>query len=269
MKAVLIVVLLLLAPVIMGPVFEQPPVLTPVPGSPAGGAGHAFLGMMSRCRGDAAGAYGGFATLPGKGRGPPEGAPFHHGSRQNACSMVRNELRCDPAATDITALAKRYRFRGYRRLSERTVLLHDTRRLLYDLIIGNPGIDLTDLASLAGIAVPTARYHVDSLVRVRKVVTLEIGGHRRLYENHGRYDDREKVVLARLWSQRGRRIAELVEARPGITRGEVAEALGISGPSATRRLKQCVSDGIFLEERDGRFSRYYPAGPRVEIFRKA
>ena len=211
-------------------------------------------------QGPASGYHGQGHAVP-RGQGPPEGRPFRHGMRESSTTCAREELRRDPADTNLFIAVRRHRLRGYRRLSEKTVLDHEKRHHLYDLIREHPGIDLNVLAELTGLPAPTARYHVDSLVRLRKVVTMEIGGYRRLYENHGRYDVREQVILGHRWQGTGRRLTDVVTMTPGITRGEIAGALGISGPSVTRWLKQYVGLGLFREERDGRYTRYYAVIP--------
>ncbi len=204
-----------------------------------------------------AGGYHGQGHAVPRGRGPPDGRPFRHGMRESATSCAREELRRDPVDTPLFLALRRHRLHGYRRLSEKTVLKHEKRHHIYDLIREHPGIDLNKLADRTGMPAPTVRYHVDSLVRLRKVVAMEIGGHRRLYENHGRYDPREQVLLGHMWHDTGRRLIGIVSMNPGITRGEIAGALGISGPSVTRWLRQYVDQGLFREERDGRFTRYY------------
>jgi DNA-binding MarR family transcriptional regulator len=60
-----------------------------------------------------------------------------------------------------------------------------------------------------------------------------------------------------MWQDTGRRLIDIVTMNPGISRGEIAGALGISGPSVTRWLRQYIDQGLFREERDGRFTRYY------------
>lgn len=193
---------------------------------------------------------------PGRGGDPGRA---RHGQERDAGERAREELRRDPADRDILGMVRRAWLRGYRRISGSNVLDHEARRMIHDLVICNPGIDLQALSQLSGIPASTVRYHLHQLTGLRKISVLDVGGVHRFYENHGRYDQRQKKVLARLWYVNARKILDLIRASPGISRGEIAGKVGISGPSATRWLKQFLSDGIVHEVRDGRFSRYYPA----------
>ncbi|MDD1718958.1 MAG: winged helix-turn-helix transcriptional regulator [Methanoregulaceae archaeon] len=193
---------------------------------------------------------------PPEGRGPAQGQA-RHGQGRNAAECAREEMRRDPTDRDLLTLIRRYRLGGYRRIFGKNVLDHEKRRALHDIIVRNPGIDLQALSLLTGIHPGTLRYHLDQLVSLRKIAVLEVGGVFRFYENHGRFDQRQKKVIARQWYATTRKILDLIKVYPGISRGEIADRVGISGPSATRWLKQFLSEGIVREIRDGRFSRYY------------
>ena len=191
-------------------------------------------------------------------RGPAQ-APGRHGQESNAAESAREEMRRDPSDSDLLATIRRYRLGGYRRIFGRNVLEHETRHALHTIIVENPGVDLQALSLMTGIHPGTLRYHLDKLVNLGKIAVMEVGGVHRFYENHGRYDQRQKNYLAWQWYATTRKMIDLIRASPGISRGEIAGKIGISGPSATRWLKQFITEGIVNEVRDGRFSRYYIA----------
>lgn len=195
---------------------------------------------------------------PPADRGPVQ-APGRHGQESNAAQRAREEMRQDPSDRDLLATIRRFRLAGYRRIFGRNVLDHETRRALHKIIIENPGVDLQALSLMMGIHPSTLRYHLDQLVNLGKIAVMEVGGVHRFYENHGRYDQRQKNFLAWQWYATTRMMIDLIRASPGISRGEIAGRVGISGPSATRWLKQFINEGIVNEVRDGRFSRYYIA----------
>ena len=195
---------------------------------------------------------------PPADRGPAQ-APGRHGQERDAAESAREEMRRDPSDRDLLATIRRYRLGGYRRIFGRNVLEHETRRALHTIIVENSGVDLQALSLMTGIHPGTLRYHLDKLVNLGKIAVMEVGGVHRFYENHGRFDERQKNFLARQWYATTRKMIDLIRAYPGITRGEIAGKVGISGPSATRWLKQFITEGIVNEVRDGRFSRYYIA----------
>ncbi len=55
------------------------------------------------------------------------------------------------------------------------------------------------------------------------------------------------------------KILRIILKKPGLTRGELAELLQVAGPTVTRSVQHLTDDGLIRIERDGRFTRYYPA----------
>ena len=191
-----------------------------------------------------------------QGPGPmPQGA--HHGQERSAQSTVQQELNRDPF--DWTSKVGRIRFRGYRRLSGKNILEHEKRLKIYSTILMNPGIDVPALASSTGINLHTLRYHISFLVRMGKIAcTKQSGGHH-FFENHGRFAhaDQQQIIFHKYPTTN--RIIALVEENPGVTRGEIAEHLGLAGPSVTRWMHRLIAEGMMTEVHEGRFIRYYPA----------
>jgi hypothetical protein len=213
-------------------------------------------------RGGMAHAYrygGGSGMMPNNGMpgaGPmPQGA--RHGQERSAQSTVQQELNRDPF--DWNSKIGRIRFRGYRRLSGKNILEHEKRLRIYSTILMNPGIDVPSLTSSTGINLHTLRYHISYLVRMGKIACIEQGGGHHFFENHGRYAhaDQQQILFHKYPTTN--RILSLVEENPGITRGEIADRLGLAGPSVTRWMQRLIAEGIIKELHEGRFVRYYPA----------
>ncbi len=129
---------------------------------------------------------------------------------------------------------------------------------MYTIILMHPGIDVDELASQTGINLHTLRYHISHLVHMQKITCLEQGGKSHFFENHGRYDSADqRQILIRNYPTTNR-ILDIVMTLPGVTRGEIADRLGLAGPSVTRWMQRLIAEGMVTEERDGRFARYYP-----------
>jgi hypothetical protein len=199
----------------------------------------------------------GNGMMAGRGHGPMPDAG-RHGQERSPAAQVERELQRDPF--DWNATVRRVLIRGYRRLSGKNILDHEKRNLIYSNILLNPGIDIASLSMLTGINLHTLRYHLGYLVRMRKVVFVEKGGGYHFFENHGRYGDSDQQEILFRNHPTASGILSLVQESPGITRGEIAEYLGLAGPSVTRWMHRLTGQGMVSEERDGRYTRYYLAG---------
>lgn len=212
----------------------------------SGGMGHTYR-------------YGGASGTPSdngmmQGPGPmPQAA--RHGHKRPAESQVQQELRRDPFDGNITT--GRIRFRGYRRLSGKNILEHEKRLRIYSTILMNPGIDIPALGDLTGINLHTLRYHIAFLVRMQKITSVERGGGYHFFENHGRYAPADQQQILYHQYPTTNSIITLVKENPGVTRGEIADCLGLAGPSVTRWMQRLIAEGMVSEVHEGRFVRYY------------
>ncbi|MDD1717834.1 MAG: winged helix-turn-helix transcriptional regulator, partial [Methanoregulaceae archaeon] len=192
MKAVLLVIAMLLLPVTAGVVIEPAeaagtPLLVP-PGNPVLNGRSAGMGQHGSNGGFAGSgsgvAQGGYRWGPPQDRGP-SADPGRHGPERSMASRAVDEIRRDPSDTDLNALVRRWRFRAFRRIFGKNALEHEKRRIVYELIRSDPGIDIQAISSQTGININTLRYHLGRLQSFGNVVTFEEGGVVRYYENHG------------------------------------------------------------------------------------
>lgn len=153
---------------------------------------------------------------------------------------------------------KRYAVGGYRRITGRNILDHNTRRVIYNLIVSLPGVNTRALTRLTGMNENTLRYHLEKLEAGAKIRVTTIGGICHFFENHGKYSYEEQVLLSRFLASGSSRILQIVSIHPGLTRGELAGHLGVAGPTVTRSVRHLIDDGLILTVRDGRYTRYYP-----------
>jgi hypothetical protein len=187
----------------------------------------------------------------------PSGPGARHGRGFPAESTVRQELRRDPF--DWNTPVRSIRFGAYRRLSGKNILEHEKRQLIFTTILMNPGIEIPALASLTGINLHTLRYHLGHLMTMKKIACIEQGGMYHLFENHGRYNPAEQQQILYGRYPTTSRILSAIGKKPGITRGEIASALGLAGPSVSRWTRRLVAEGVVTAVRDGRQVHYYPA----------
>ncbi len=157
-------------------------------------------------------------------------------------------------------------FGGYRRVLKKNVLEHDSRSRVFTTISENPGIDVPELARLTGINENTMRYHLVKLVESGRVTYLVKPGVIRYFPNQGSYTPAEQVLIHYLWSDTPRAILLLLRSAPGLTRQQISDTLGITGPSVTRHMEHLIDDGIIENRSSGRSNHYYLAKEPREMF---
>ncbi len=145
---------------------------------------------------------------------------------------------------------------NYRRISRKNALEHDSRRAAYFCIRDNPGINHASLSRRLGMNVGTLRYHLETLCETGKIVAESDHGLLRYYVNGESV--REEEETGYLLSETRRRILDLIVQDPGITRKEVASALGIAGTSVGWHVALLIRESAVRSEKDGRTVRYFP-----------
>lgn len=142
---------------------------------------------------------------------------------------------------------------GYRRISRKNALEHDTRRAAYLCIRENPGINHASLSHRLGINIGTLRYHLATLCETGQIVTERDHGQLRYHANGRAAREGEGYPI----NGTRREILDLITQNPGIARKDVASALGISGASVAWHTGLLIRDGAVWSERDGRMVRYF------------
>jgi len=151
--------------------------------------------------------------------------------------------------------AKLFAYLGYRKADEMALFYNRNRRLVYETIIENPGINFNALVKLSGVKQAALKYHIHILGLKKKIVRFGSPESSGYFENSGKYSDLEKSILIHLRNATTRRVLGLISASPDITRKEIAGIVGITGPSVTWHTNRLARDGIIIIARDGRDAR--------------
>ena len=175
---------------------------------------------------------------------------------QSTCSCMHHRMMT--SAPGVLERVRTFVVRGYRRISRKNVFDHPSRKLLYDLILDNPAIEIKDLAELSGLNEHTIKYHLDKIQDAGQISVCLAGNSRHYFENHGTYSSWEQQLFSRSHQNGTGRIIRVVWENPGITRGDVAKELGVSGPVISRSILPLIQEGLIRQEADGKFRRYYP-----------
>jgi predicted transcriptional regulator len=174
---------------------------------------------------------------------------------QESCSSV--PAAPAPGSVPGSTLFFLFSLFGFRRIRKKNVLENDCRRAVFHAIADAPGIDAVSLSRTLEMNINTLRYHLAKLLATDKITYLSRPGTVRYYLNQGIYTPFEQLVLHYLRAGTAGRIIRLVSERPGISRQDLAAAMGISGPSVTRHIQQLSTEGIIRNDPDGRANHYY------------
>jgi predicted transcriptional regulator len=145
---------------------------------------------------------------------------------------------------------------GYRRISGSNALGNPLRKEIFERICTEPGIHLHEIARRTGATLSTIRYHCAILERSHMIRVMEEKGFRRFFQNGGAYSRDELDLLSCLRSKTSSEILRIVMVRPEISRQEIADAIGKSGPSITWHMQRLEEKGLLSIRREGRSVRY-------------
>ncbi|ACL16122.1 transcriptional regulator, ArsR family [Methanosphaerula palustris E1-9c] len=157
---------------------------------------------------------------------------------------------------ELLLTIKFWAYLGIRRISSANVLDQEVRAQIYDHIKKNPGIHLRGLAGEMEMKMGTLRYHLNILRITHKIAVSEDVASVRFYENSGTYSLEEQHILKYLRNETTRKILSVLIDRPMVTRQEIADAVGVSGPSVSWHMKRLEDDNIITTRREGRVTAY-------------
>ena len=156
---------------------------------------------------------------------------------------------------------------GYRKAEKNAVLYNQNRRKIYQVITANPGLKFNALERLTGMKEGTLKYHLLILGIKRRIISFGSGRSLRYFENNGRYNVLEKKVFLHMQDPTTRRILKILASSPEVSRKEIAEIMGIAGPSISWHTKRLSGDGIITTRKIGRSVRYTLCPAGVNIFK--
>jgi predicted transcriptional regulator len=157
---------------------------------------------------------------------------------------------------EILLSLKLWSYLGFRQVTGGNVLDQDVRARIYEYIRSNPGIHLRGLSSEMSIRMGTLRYHLGVLRHNHKISVSEDPSAIRFYENSGTYSQEEQQIHKHLRNETTKKILSVLLERPVATRQDIADAVGISGPSVSWHMKRLIEDNLVIPRREGRAVMY-------------
>ncbi len=148
-------------------------------------------------------------------------------------------------------------FLGYRRIRPGTVLEHPVREKLYAAIAADPGLDLAGCVSATGVHRETLRYHLCLLICTGKIAEETRNGSVRFFTPSAALTPVHRALLHLHRNPSLAPLLDHIRDAPGISRLELAEVLGVAGPSVTRQVQRLIDEQLVESRRCGRFQRYW------------
>lgn len=145
----------------------------------------------------------------------------------------------------------------YHRIRANHALNNKTRQMVYDAVVRTPGIGVNDAAKAANCSYSTAAYHLERLVEERLLIVSEDGRRARYFKNGGAFSQAEREFVPILQSKECMDVLQVIVENPWCYRAEVAQKLGVSGPTVNWHLKKLMNVGVVKEMREGRVSYLY------------
>ncbi|MEN6518673.1 MAG: MarR family transcriptional regulator [Methanospirillum sp.] len=163
----------------------------------------------------------------------------------------------DDDVPDPLLLLRFLLFLGYRRIRPGNVLDHPLRRALHDALAADPGLDLAGCVVATGAHRETLRYHLALLVCSGKILEETRNGSVRYFPHDSALTPVHRAVLH---LRRNSSLAPLlyhIRERPGVSRKDLAERLGVAGPSVNRQVQRLIDEGLVERRRCGQSQRYW------------
>ncbi|MFA5861086.1 MAG: hypothetical protein WDA16_05265 [Candidatus Thermoplasmatota archaeon] len=127
--------------------------------------------------------------------------------------------------------------------------LTQRRELVFEMIVARSGIHTRLLARECGIALSTAKYHIDLLERTGRITFRQDGRYRRLFPVGA--PDAIMIVRSALQRRVPATVLAVVARRKTSTRRDISNATGISGSTLGGALVYLHRLGVLTRELQG------------------
>jgi predicted transcriptional regulator len=168
---------------------------------------------------------------------------------------------------ELLFMLKIFAWLGYRKISRNAVLENQNRLIIFEAIREHPGINYHDLYRMTGIKPGVLRYHLAILgihAKIIHITRLHATGY---FENSGKFTEFEKRMIKHLQNTTARRVIEIIMTSPNISRRDIAEMIGIAGPSVTWHTNRLFRGGIIMVRKNGRDASYALSREAAVFFR--
>lgn len=155
---------------------------------------------------------------------------------------------------------------GFKRISRKNIFENASREMIFRCVKENPGIRLADLERSTGFSCKNLIYHLNILSIFGTVTSDECKNTTGYFENSGKFSREERTMMMHLNHPSDRKIVETILHHPGISRHEISNHVGISGPSVSWHMHFLLHDCIIEQKKEGNIARHYITVPMIKIY---
>lgn len=145
---------------------------------------------------------------------------------------------------------------GYKKICRSNVLENKNRDKLYGFIKSFPGSYFSEIIKATGLNRGTVDYHLGMMKAEDMIVFCKTNGKKRYFLNHSTYKKEEQTVIAELKNDVHRRIILEILNNQSVNHKNLAERIGVSGPTITQHIKHLKEKGIVKAETKGWYTIY-------------
>lgn len=131
----------------------------------------------------------------------------------------------------------------------------EIRNKIYNLLLSNPGLNLSRIAQVLNSSVQLVDYHLSYLERVELIICAKEGGYKRYYIK-GEIGTREKKILSLMNQEVPLRIIMFLLEKPFSKPKDIRNELKISAALLTYYLKKLLKNSIITQHPSGEKYRF-------------
>ncbi|MFA5394512.1 MAG: winged helix-turn-helix transcriptional regulator [Methanogenium sp.] len=146
---------------------------------------------------------------------------------------------------------------GFQRVSRKNIFDNSSRERVFCCIKEHPGAQLSDLKRSTGFSYKNLAYHLDILASFNVITLEKCKNTTRYFKNSDKFSGEEQVMLMHLSHSSDKMIIETILHHPGISRRDISDKIGISGPSVSWHMRFLVDDRIIEQRKEGTVARHY------------
>ncbi|MFA6333874.1 MAG: winged helix-turn-helix transcriptional regulator [Methanoregula sp.] len=146
---------------------------------------------------------------------------------------------------------------GLLKLKRNNLLDNDARNRVYAVIRQKPGVCLSEIERLTTLTNKNVTYHVNKLLTYHMIAVEESANGKGYFPNSTNGSPNERLLVLHSKNPNERTIIGLISKNPGISRKEIEETMGISGPSVSWHISKLESDHIVKKIKSGTVVHHY------------
>lgn len=145
---------------------------------------------------------------------------------------------------------------GYIKIKHARSRSREKKEAIYDLIKMNPGMHFRELQRKSGLKKGTFEYHIKNMVHEGLVKGVRNSGKVHYFVNNSTYSPEEMKIISVMHNESLKNILLEACTNPLVTNKDIADDLGLSKSSVSKKLNYLNDIGILNTKKDGWYTFY-------------